>query len=174
VPSDGIDPAAADGFLLVYRGGPVSTFIAPDGRPWYLGATLVEVRIGPAGLRLLTGLYRAIAALVGAGNNVIVDEVIFDRRVLQAAAAALRDLPVLFVGVRCPLEVAVQREQARGDRGPGGAAAFNDLVHAHAVYDLEVDTSALSARECAPRIKETLDTGGAHDALRRLERTLTD
>ncbi len=62
----------AVGWLLPFAGG------APVGVP----------RIGPVGLRLLTGMYRAIGALAAAGVNVIVGDVIYDQRVLRAAADA--------------------------------------------------------------------------------------
>lgn len=75
VPSDGIAPVAAEGFLLVFT-GEVLTFGTPEGRRGFAGGTLAEVRIGPAGLRLHAGLYRAVAALATAGNNVIVDTAI--------------------------------------------------------------------------------------------------
>jgi chloramphenicol 3-O phosphotransferase len=93
------EPAAADGFLIMFR----------DGR-------LVDVRLGPLGYRLRDGMYRAIAGLAEAGNHVVADDVIWDPRVLRSAVEALRHLPVLFVGVRCPLEVAERWEHERGDR----------------------------------------------------------
>ena len=138
----------------------------------YAQGKLAEVRIGPGGLRLLAGMYRGIAALAAAGVDVIVDDVIYDRRVLAAAVAALRDAPVLFVGLRLPREVAEQRERERGDRGPGGAAAFSDLVHAHGVYDLELDTAAASPMECALRIKQALQDGHPRRAFRQLAEAL--
>ena len=59
---------------------------------------------------------------------------------------------MLFVGVRCPLEVVVAREAARTDRTIGQAAAQFDVVHRAGGYDLEVDTSVLDADEAAERI----------------------
>jgi chloramphenicol 3-O phosphotransferase len=78
---------------------------------------------------------------------------------------------VLFVGLRLPRELAERRERERGDRGPGGAAAFYDLVHAHAVYDLELDTSVLSPEECALQIKNALGNPSRMQAFRRLRTT---
>ncbi len=152
VASDGVHPAEAEGLLAVIGAGP----------------RLVEVRIGPAGLRLLAGMYAAIAALARAGNHVVVDDVIHDRRVLRAMVGALRDLPVLFVGVRLPLEVAEQRERDRGDRLPGGARAFYDHVHAHGVYDLDLDATTATPEACAAQIKAALEAGHPRTALARL------
>jgi chloramphenicol 3-O phosphotransferase len=92
--------------------------------------------------------------------------------VLKAAVDALCDCRVLFVGVRLPLAVVEQRERERGDRGPGGAAAFYDLVHAHGTYDLELDTATASSLECALRIKEALETDHPRREFRELAATL--
>jgi chloramphenicol 3-O phosphotransferase len=149
VMSDGVDPAEAAGLLAVIGAGP----------------RLVEVRIGPAGLRLLAGMYAAIAALARAGNHVVVDDVIHDRRVLRAMVTALRDLPVLFVGVRLPLAVAEQRERDRGDRLPGGARTFYDQVRAHGLYDLDLDATTATPEACAAQIKAALEAGHPRTAL---------
>ena len=128
------------------------------------------LRIGPEGVKLLAGMYQAVAGLAAAGIDVIVDDVLHDRRVLKAAAEALHDLPVLFVSLRLPREVAERRE--RGDRGPGGARAFYDLVYSHHTHDLELDTSTASPAECALQIKQALEHGHPRDALQRLAREL--
>ena len=108
--------------------------------------------IGPRGLALLAANYRAIAAYAAAGGHVVVDDVIYDRRVLALAVEALHNLPVLYVAVRCPLEVAEARERSRGDRLPGGARVFQAAAHAFGPYDLEIDTSAQTPDECADTI----------------------
>lgn len=168
-------PAAAEYFLLVYRGSAARTVPArAGGEATYVDGTLVEVRIGPGGLKLLAGMYRGIAALAAAGVDVVVDDVIHDRRVLKAAVDALEDARVLFVGLRLPREVAEQRERERGDRGPGGAAAFYDRVHAHAVYDLDLDTAAASPLECAVQIKQALQGARPRQAFRTLARLLAE
>jgi chloramphenicol 3-O phosphotransferase len=74
----------------------------------------------------------------------------------------------LFVGVRCPLEVAKQREQERGDRTLGLVEAHYDIVHSHGIYDLEIDTSVLTPTECASRIKDRLQNGPPPTAIQKL------
>ncbi len=129
-----------------------------DGPGWtipFRNGLVGAPRLGPMALQLLDGMYRAAVAMAAAGNRVILDDVIYDRRVIALAAAALEGTPTLFVGVRCPLEVAVQREIQRGDRAPGGAAVFHPLVHDPGIYDFEVDTNLLSPAECARAILDT-------------------
>ena len=108
-----------DFFQVVYEGRTTASIAAVQrGEAEYPDGVLAEVRIGPGGLKLLAGMYRSIAALAAAGIDVIVDDVLHDRRVLMAAVEALRDAPVLFVGLRLPRELAERRERERGDRGP--------------------------------------------------------
>ena len=153
VSSDGINPSTAEGFLWVRSNG--------DNH-------VSELRVGPAALRLWVGMHVAAAALAATGNDVIIDDVIFDSRVLQEAVNRLYLFNVLFVGVRCPFEIAEGREQARGNRTQGLVQAHYDLVHAHGIYDLEVDTSTLTPMECAKQIKDRLENETPPDALRRL------
>jgi len=42
-------------------------------------------------------------------------------------------------------------------------------VHAHGIYDLEVDTSIYIPEECALKIKARLQTGYPPDAFKRLK-----
>jgi chloramphenicol 3-O phosphotransferase len=162
-----------DFFQVVYQGRTKENIAAVErGEAKYPDGVLTGVLIGPGGLKLLAGMYRSIAALAVAGIDVIVDDVIHDRRVLMAAVEALHDAPVLFVGLRLPRELAKRRERERGDRGPGGALAFYDLVHMHGVYDLELDTATASPQECAQRIKDALETDHPHNAFRHLAATL--
>jgi chloramphenicol 3-O phosphotransferase len=53
---------------------------------------------------------------------------------------------------------------------PGGAAAFYDRVHAHAIHELELDTATVSPLECALRIKEALGGGFQPRAVQELAR----
>lgn len=81
---------------------------------------------------------------------------------------------VVFVAVRCSPRELARRERARGDREPGRAAAQQDRVHAHGIYDLECDTTATSPVECALRIKEFLAGPQSPVAFDRLRSALLD
>ncbi len=98
----------------------------------------------------------------------IVDDVIYDARVLRLAVDILPPERVFFVGIRCPLEVAERRESERGNRARGGARAFYPLVHRHAVYDCEVDSAAETPLACALEVKERLNEHNGPRAFVRL------
>jgi chloramphenicol 3-O phosphotransferase len=153
--SDDLDPQTAEGVLWVMTNN----------------QQVIEVRIGPAGFRIIKGMYRAIAAIAEAGNDLIVDDALFERRSLREAVHTLYTFDVMFVGVRCPLEVAEFREQERGNPARGLARAHFALVHAHGLYDLEVDTSVSSPEECALQIKQRLQRGPEPSAFRQLRDT---
>jgi chloramphenicol 3-O phosphotransferase len=117
-------------------------------------------------------MYDSIAAHSRHGFGVVVDvdhHEAYSRPlgVLSDCARRLTGLPVLWVGVRCPVEVIWQRrEESWGQRYEG---ADDDLraaverwqheVHAHGPYDLEVDTSAMGPAECARLIAARLAEG---------------
>ena len=100
--------------------------------------------------------------------------------VLPDAARRLSGLPALLVGVRCPLHVIMQRrntgQPGREGRyrtsGPGGeipepVRRWQREVHRPGIYDLEIDTSAVTPAIAGAMIRERLD-GPAPTALREL------
>ncbi len=74
--------------------------------------------------------------------------------------------------MRLPVEILVRRERERDDRMVGLGRGHHEQVHAHGIYDMEVDTSVLSARECGQRIAERLRNGQPPDAFSRLSAEL--
>ncbi len=153
-----------DGMPGRYRG-----LNSPDGAPGERGLNIVpqekdgqlltHIRFGDHGERVLQGMRRAIAAFARAGNNVIIDDLLFKPTYLDDYARALSGIPTWLIGIRCSLEVVNDRESRRSGRFPGTAASHFDAVHAHrAGYDLEVDTSDASPKACALMIIERLRT----------------
>jgi chloramphenicol 3-O phosphotransferase len=121
---------------------------------WFLNPTsqagaVVLAQRTPA---IVSGLHRSVAALAQAGNNVIVDHLLRDKGSLEECVEKWVGFDVLFVGVKCPLKVAEQREKERGNRNIGTARSQFEHVHAHGVYDIEIDTSKLTVDECVTRI----------------------
>ncbi len=117
------------------------------------------IRAGPLGHQLMAGMHRSIATLAEAGLNVLADHVLLEPAWVRECAEMFGKFNALLVGIRCPLEVLEQRERSRRDRTVGQARAQFDLVHAHGVYDVEVDTSILSPMDCALQIKRRLQDG---------------
>lgn len=129
---------------------------------WLDKALLRE--IGP---KMFRGFHRSIATFAKAGNRVIVDHVMNRPEWVYECAEALSGIKAILIGIQCPIDVAEKREQERGDREIGLVRSQIDIVHAHRVYDLEVDTSLLSATECADRIIQKMK-GGQFNALETL------
>ena len=79
---------------------------------------------------------------------------------------------MLFVGVRCPIETIMQRREINQEGRealylrateetpvPEPVQRWQDEVHRPGLYDMEVDTSVLTALECAEAIRHQLDLG---------------
>jgi len=123
---------------------------------WMLPDRYLSQEALPAvGPRAISGMHHCIAASASIGNNIIVDHVLEGKQWLKECVRLLTGFPVLFVGVRCPLEELERRERER-NRQRGLARYQFDLVHAHGVYDLEIDASIYSPMECALQIKDAL------------------
>lgn len=135
---------------------------------------------------LYAGLYESIAAQSRLGLNVVVDVGHHDafaqpRGILTGCARRLAGLPVLFVGIHCPLEVIMERRNAGqiGREGvyvtgssdnpvPEPVRHWQSAVHIPGIYDLELDTSLLSPTECAEAIRQRLAGGPPPTAFQRL------
>lgn len=131
-------------------------------RPLWDDVLGLATEAGVTGHRLVLGMHRAIAALSRAGNCVVADHLLVETAWVDDCAAVLADLPAWLIGVRCPLPVLVERERARGDRTLGQAAAQHERVHAHGVYDFEVDTSLMSPEACADAVVRRLKESSPH------------
>jgi len=128
--------------------------------------------VAPLVPALYAALYDSIAAHGRAGLNVVVDVGHYDGAILADSARRLAGLPVLFVGVRCPIETIMARRTAGqpgrendyatgsdAEQVPAPVLRWQNAVHVPGVYDLEVDTSTESSDECAAAIRRRLDAG---------------
>jgi chloramphenicol 3-O phosphotransferase len=113
----------------------------------------------------------AVAAMAST-NDLIVDDVVNGTEWLRSIVHALAPFSVLFVGVLCSLEELERREAARGDRARGLARGMIGPAHEHDTYDLRVDTSQMTAAECAQKIKERLYSGPPGTAFAELRSRL--
>lgn len=116
------------------------------------GDRVTEIRFGDVGRRVLRGMRRSIATFAREGNHVIVDDLMFEKSFLLDYLDVLRGLDVTFAGIRCDLAVVNAREATRPGRFPGTATSHFHTVHAHCIYDVEVDTTDSTPRQCAQRI----------------------
>jgi chloramphenicol 3-O phosphotransferase len=122
-------------------------------------------------------LYESIAMHCAFGLNVVAelghhDDYSRPLGILSDCARRLAELPVLFVGVRCPVDIVMERMRAtEPDREgteteapapevvPEPVLRWQDAVHQPGIYDMEVDTSVLTPSECAEAIRWQLERG---------------
>ncbi|WP_199203462.1 chloramphenicol phosphotransferase CPT family protein [Mycobacterium sp. shizuoka-1] len=103
--------------------------------------------------RTRAGFHRAVAGMAMAGNDIVMDHVLSEPWRLADLLTVTVGIDVVCVGVHCDRGELERREAARGDRVPGSAVDQLARVHAHATYDVEVDTSIESVEECSARIR---------------------
>ena len=135
---------------------------------------------------MYAALYDSVAAHSRTGLHVVVDVGHHDAYsrplgILPQVARVLTGLPAWLVGVRCPVDVIMERRDAgepgRSGRyvtsGPGGKVPEPVLrwereVHRPGIYDLEVDTSELTPDACADAIGHRLRDGPPPSAFAQL------
>lgn len=135
----------------------------------------------PMVVRLYAELYDEMAERARAGDDVVVDVGHHDGYsqplgILAASARQLSGLPVLFVGVRCPIEVIMARRNADpqggfyagGEGVPEPVRRWQEAVHVPGIYDLEVDTAVMTPEQCAEAIAAALLTPPRPSAFERL------
>lgn len=121
------------------------------------GKPSVVIHSGPVLARLMSGMRRAVAAMVDEGNSLVVDEVMLGGGEADDYRRLLGGCDLYFVGLFAPLAVLEARERQRGDRAPGLARWQYDRVHRGVGYDLEIDTTDISPAEAARTICAAFD-----------------
>jgi chloramphenicol 3-O phosphotransferase len=166
-----------------------AAIVADLSRPWLVLGVDIVMRITPPilqpgiGLRpggerpdletIIPGLYAqlfdALAGLSRSGCSVVSDLGIHDGYsrplgIWDEMERRLAGLPLLRVGVTCPIETIMARRNVDpqgglylgGDTVPAPVQRWQDAVHAGKTYDLVVDTAAMSPQECAAIIQARL------------------
>ena len=115
---------------------------------------------------LYAALYDSIAAHSRLGLCVAADVGHYEPKILADASRRLDGLPVLFVGVRCPIETIMARRRAsdpavyaraaEDEEIPAPIVRWQTAVHGGWRYDLELDTSRLTPAQCAVLIADRL------------------
>lgn len=104
--------------------------------------------------RTRAGFHRAVAGMVHAGNDIVMDHVLSEPWRLDDLLTVMAGIDVVFVGVHCSVDELERRENLRGDRTIGTAASQIGQVHAHGIYDMHVDTSTDTPGACSAQIRE--------------------
>jgi chloramphenicol 3-O phosphotransferase len=134
----------------------------------------------PLAKTLYLAMYHSIAAHSRLGVNVVADATHHDHYsrsldILPACAEIVSELPVLFVGVRCPIDVIMQRRMQTWGWGyeddgsiPPPILRWQESVHHSGPYDLDVDTSVQSPAQSAALISQRLELGPTPTAFAQL------
>jgi chloramphenicol 3-O phosphotransferase len=121
---------------------------------------------------LYGALYDSIASHARLGLNVVADlghHDFYSRPlgILRDCARRLAGLPVLFVGVFCPIETIMARRNADpqggfyagGEDVPAPVQRWQQAVHVPGIYDLTLDSSQLTPEQAATLIGDLLQSG---------------
>ena len=101
--------------------------------------------------------------ILKSGSGVIIDHVITSERIFRQLKEMLYAYPLRTVHITCPLEVLIEREQARGNRCAGSAEASAEYLYPRDGYDLTVDSNMKSPRENALSIIEKFFSTNGED-----------
>ena len=131
---------------------------APLGYSWKKnvdasGHPIQELQIGPYAETIGKTFQEVVFMLAKMGHHLIIDDVSFGKKQVDAWRELLKNFQVLWVGVNAPLSVLEQREKERGNRIAGSARGQFHKVHADATYDLEIDTHHATLAENIEKIR---------------------
>lgn len=119
--------------------------------------------------KMYQALYASIAAHSRAGIHVVVDVGHHDYyskplNILKMCAKILKGLPVLFVGIYCPIDVIMERRIKTWKVGyekdgsiPKPVKRWQKYVHSPGIYDLKIDTSLHTPEQAAANIQRQLN-----------------
>jgi chloramphenicol 3-O-phosphotransferase len=139
---------------------------------------------GPVCMKALSAMHAMVAAASRSGQNMVVDHLMFlEPPVLQDAIWQMADVPVLFVNLKPSREVLEERVKGRvitvipepiqeamasagpeilkalGDELSAATPWFYEHAYANEIYDLELDSSAMTPDEVSDRIEARLRDG---------------
>ena|SRR5436305_10264035 len=87
------------------------------------GFSVMEVKSGPYGEKVANSIPKIIKQLADDGHNLIIDEVIWERKNLENYFTSLKNHQVCLINITCELPLMEEREKIRGDRAWGLARA---------------------------------------------------
>lgn len=126
-------------------------------------------------LPMYTAMYQSIAMHSRLGIHIVVDVGQHDHyttslQILNICAKTLQGLPVLFAGIHCPPDVIMKRRiatwgQTDNQQLTETIQKWQQAVHHPGIYDVELDTSMHTPKECAGILQKRLQTDGSRQAL---------
>jgi chloramphenicol 3-O phosphotransferase len=130
---------------------------------------ITRVEAGKYGKKIVGSMPKIVNHLVNDGHDLIVDEVLFGDETLKSYVAALKTHLVYFIGIHCALKTLAEREILRGNRALGLGRHQLKLVHGPTrFYDLELDTTKISAFDGAKQILTYIENHAAPGSFKRL------
>jgi len=122
----------------------------------------------PVCVKAISITHHTIRFFSDMGVNVVVEHIFHHKNWVDECVELLREYPVLFVHVTCPVEELRRRERARGDRDIGRAEIQLQRSYSIDTYDMTVNTFDNSVEECADRIVERLNSSDGSTAFKTL------
>lgn len=120
---------------------------------------------------IISAVHQSMRIFASRGHNIIIDHVLLSQDWLRDCIKALQNFQVLFVGVHCRLKELDRRERQR-DSVKGLARQQHETVHAHGIYDIDVDSDNNDPLECAQQIKQAMENGLSGKAFKILKQKL--
>ena len=102
------------------------------------------------------GALASLRALADAGNRIVFDTTLVSPEAATQLLDALQGLPIASVAIRCGWEELERRTLQRGDRTIEEVRSGFAASPKHLRYDLDLDTTALSAEAAAREIARGL------------------
>jgi len=133
-----------------------------EGQPYF------RIMPGPILDKMMLARYRAMAAYLDQGLNLIADEVIWKREWLEEGLRVLKPYEVWFIGVYCDVRTLGHREIMRGDRIAGWGRGSQIYTHRDTTYDITVDTSTTGSSDHARKIAAAVTGGDKPTACERM------
>jgi len=113
---------------------------------------LFTLHIGTQGQKVIKGMHEAIAAYARAGNNVIVDYIMYDPAWRDDLLKSLSGIFVIQVGITAELPVIEEREKIRATSPRGHARSVYESTHQGWDYNLMINTDKITAEQAADSI----------------------
>jgi chloramphenicol 3-O phosphotransferase len=132
-------PLSYDGFRYHYTPTPPTT----------------TIQYGDVGRAVLNGMRQAVAAFAQAGTNVIIDEMLLERDIINSWAVALAPYQTYLIKVQAPLATLEQREAQRGH--PRGLARGHEAANDIPVFDRLIDTIDMAPKDAASELARWLE-----------------